>query len=415
MLKLSMRLALSLAAIVSSATAQLADNTDQFFHLELAQTASNVHGLAYDASEQLYVAQDNASLTRIDLTTSAETTVLNGLPLSSPGQLLLGDGRPLVGSDLVLADWNTELTSSCCNGRVLRINPNTNAFASLATGNPVSGSVGDPAGIALGPGGAWGSDLYVMDFQGASGFPPVLFRIDAAGNATTFLVDPTQWTQSTAPIGLAFGSAAFGEDLFVADRVGGGRIWRVDSSANLSTFTTGYAVTGIAKSPGGAFGDYLYFTASVGSEIDLFRVDPSGNVSLVVDNIGPAHYLAGLAFRSDGKALYVGAANQLVIVVPATMTLTATPNQIAANQVVQIQNTTGVANMPAVLMFDQAFGVTLTPPSVLIATTLDATGSWNLPVLVPAGLSGLTLRLQMLSLDAAGVFQASNNEPLQFL
>lgn len=415
MKRLPVRIVLATSVLLGAATAQAVDDTHQFFHLQIAQVAANVHGLAFDVGERLFVSQSNATLTRLDLLTNVETTVLSGLPLGAPGQLACGDGRPLTGTDLVLADWNTELTASCCDGHVLRVDKVSGAFVSLAAGNPVPGSVGDPAGVALAPGGAWGTGVYVMDFQGASPNPPVLYRIDPGGVSSTFLVSPAQWQTGNAPIALAFGSAAFGQDLFVADRTGTGTIWRVDASANLSAFLTGYSVLAVAQSPGGAFGDHLYFAASDGASVDLLRVDPAGNVSLVVADIGAPHVLAALAFRDDGKALYVGVADRIVEVVPATMALVATPNAVAPNQPFQLLNTGGLANMPALLLFDQAFGVTLTPPSVLLSTGLDASGNWLLPWAAPAGLSGLSLRLQVLSIDAAGRFVVSNKETLSFL
>ena len=102
------------------------------------------------------------------------------------------DGRPLTGTDLLLVDWNTEETAPCCGGRVLRIDPATGAYSVIVTANPTVSGNADPYGIALGPGGAFGDDIYVTDYQGFSTITPSLFRVDSNGDATQFVSEPQQ-------------------------------------------------------------------------------------------------------------------------------------------------------------------------------------------------------------------------------
>src|SRR5207247_2125968 len=150
----------------------------------------------------------------VDLASNVATTLLSGLPLGNPAKILIGDGRPLVGTDLIVADWNTEYNSPCCAGRVYRINPQTGSVSILANANPAFSPPGDPFGLALGPGGPWGTSLYVMDFEGNSPNPPVLYRVSDGPTSTTFLIKPDIWTTNQQPQALAFSPGnGFGNDL----------------------------------------------------------------------------------------------------------------------------------------------------------------------------------------------------------
>ncbi|MCA8950850.1 MAG: hypothetical protein KDE27_15205 [Planctomycetes bacterium] len=409
-------LALTVLAIPFSAIdalAQIVDRTGEFLFLPSAQVGGSIHGLAVAGSGLVYTADSSNTLTETDLRTGAQRTVLSGLPLSAPGQLLFGDGRSLVGTDLVLADWNTEISSACCDGRVLRIDPVSGAFTALASGNPAFSSVGDPGGVALGPGGAFGDYLYVMDFEGASPNPPVLYRVDAAGTATTFLIDPAQWTISTAPHHLAFGSAAFGGDLFVSDRTSS-KIWRVDPAATLTPFVNGYSAFALAAASGPLWGDQLYFLAQDGSNIDLLRVDPAGMVERVVDDIAPASAAGGaMAFRPDGKALQVGVGGRIYTVLPATLQLQIAPNPVTAGQTLVVDTSGGVPGKPALLVGDRLLALRFSPPAIVFSGGFDASGDWTVAFPMPPGLAGIDVRVQTLSLDGADHYVASQKVVVQ--
>lgn len=399
-------------ALAPAAIAQLPSAESGFLHLPVTAVAGNIQGIAVGPAGLVYTTDSAAAVREIDPVTGVQRLVLGGLPLASPGGIVFGDGRPLTGTDLVVADWNTEMTSSCCDGRVLRIDPSSGSTAVLAVGNPAFAGVGDPAGVALGPGGAFGDFVYVMDFQGASPNPPVLYRIDSAGTASTFLVDPAQWTTSTAPRDLAFGPPAFGGDLFVADRTGPGRLWQVSPGGTLAAFLTGHAIVAVAAPPSaaGGWGDYLYFLAANGSVLDLLRVDPIGTVELVVPAIGSGVAYAALEFRPDGKALYAGVRQDLVAVFPATMQLTVSPNPVLANQTLQLVTTGGVPGSPALIVADRLNALWFVPPSIVAYGGMDAGGSWTFGFPVPAGLAGIDVRAQAVSLDASQHYIASQKE-----
>ena len=213
----------------------------------------NTTDLAASSDGKLYVGDYGnpiltlkAKIHEIDLSTLAVSTLVNGLPISQPGQLIIGNGHPVVGTDLIVSDHNTVETGFCCDGRVFRINRTTGGITVLAKGNPEFPIPGDPFGLAFGPGGDFGFHLYVMDFMGASVNPPVLYRIDEnTGAATTFLVNSSIWTVNRSPAIIAFGSGGgFGNDLYVSDgsSVGGPRkIWRVTPQGNISIFVEGLA------------------------------------------------------------------------------------------------------------------------------------------------------------------------------
>ena len=72
-------------------------------------------------------------------------------------------------------------------------------------------------------------------------------------------------------------------------------IWRVTPGATLTPFLTSVDVLAIAFSSGPVWGDHIYFLSRQQNEIDLMRVDPSGNVDLVVDGIAPFRNFGALA------------------------------------------------------------------------------------------------------------------------
>ncbi|MEO6463645.1 MAG: alpha-amylase family glycosyl hydrolase [Candidatus Eisenbacteria bacterium] len=137
--------------------------------------------------------------------------------------------------------------------RILRFEGAT--FSTFATG------INGAEALAFGPGGAWGTNLYVADANLTSlGAPGAssnglgrLVVVDAAGAVTGFVTDPALLGAS----GLAFDrpDGAFGGDLFVGD-VLQERVLRVSPGGAVSVFATGFGdLTGsscVAIGPDGA-------------------------------------------------------------------------------------------------------------------------------------------------------------------
>ncbi|MCA8960081.1 MAG: hypothetical protein KDC38_06190, partial [Planctomycetes bacterium] len=203
---------------------------------------AGLNGVIATADERLLIARGSVAtgttseLIEHDLVTGVTTSLIAGLPLGNPDRMLLGDGSALLGDGLVLADHNSMETAECCDGRVYRIDLDTLAVTTIAAGNPLS-SPGDPFGIAQGLGGAFGEHLYVMDFEGASPSPPVLYRVLPDGTPQPFVFDEPNWPLNASPKDLAFDpTGAYGGDLFIADDGSSDVIWRVTPSGVVTEF-----------------------------------------------------------------------------------------------------------------------------------------------------------------------------------
>ena len=171
----------------------------------LGPPLTNVSSLAASNDGNLFIGNygSPAGVYRLTLATRGIQTLLQGLPIATPDRMTIGDGRPLVGEDLILADHNSARTSTCCAGKVFRVDRQTGSYSILSTANPLS-TVGDPFGVALGPGAAWGTGLYIMDFEGTSSNPPVLFRVNPDGSREVFLQNASLWTLNRTPSDIAF-------------------------------------------------------------------------------------------------------------------------------------------------------------------------------------------------------------------
>ncbi len=263
--------------------------------------------LALAADDEIYVTVNNDELHRIDVTTGATTLLHAGLPLSAAGQMLIGDGRPSVGTDLVIADFNSVESAACCDGRVFRYDRGAGTFSVLVDTNPGPGT-GDPFGLALGPGGAWGDAVYVCDFQGASPFAPFVF---VAGGGV-FAADAGLWTINRLPTQLEFGPSAYGGDLFVLDSSGSDgppAVWRVSDTGVISALAAGSELAGgvaMKFGPGGVFGTELYVLTIVGENGAVRRVSPAGEIETIVTMSFPSGPTGGgMAFTEDGQTMLV--------------------------------------------------------------------------------------------------------------
>jgi hypothetical protein len=180
----------------------------------------------------------------------------------------------------------------------------------------------DPHELAFGPGGAFGTDLYVADFNG--GFDDGQFggviRIDPAGNKSVVYHE----NQIQSPHDVTFGpGGAFGNDLYVTDHgsgIGGtGYIWRLDSGGGATLVAGGSGTPfvdpiSMVFGPGGAFGSDIYVTDPAANAIH--RVDGNGQVS----TFATVPTASGIAFGPTGKDLYVTSGPSVIRIFPTDTT-----------------------------------------------------------------------------------------------
>ncbi len=290
---------------------------------------SRISGMTIRGESELFLSDvggdptGDEAIHRVDLMTGAVTTPVRGLPISSPGRMVAGDGRPPLGEDIIVADWNTQESSECCDGRVLRFVVDSTGTAAkhepLSMGSP-GATVGDAFGLALGTGGEFGASLYVMDFQGSSAQAPFVFEIDAQGNRRRTAEDPSQWTLSSFPLHLEFarGNGFYG--LYVADNNGTSgtpTIWRVLGNSNISPFAQGAPFDGLASlrfGPGGLFGTEMYVLDGSANKVRM--VDPTGASVIFASGIDDADGLSDMVFAPDAGRLYLGVGNRVIAIQP---------------------------------------------------------------------------------------------------
>ena len=284
---------------------------------------TNIFGLAASSDGYLYVSDfgkekvlskdfGKEAIFEINLVDMCTKTILKGAPLYYPARILVGDGSDLVGTNLIVSDWNTVGNSDCCDGMVLSIDRANGSSKPLARANPGFPPVGDPFGIALGTGELSGW-LYVMDWEGAAGEDlPVLYRIKQGEAPKVVLIDPQKWTSERMPRDIVFGKGSgFGNDLYVADTnySGLGTIWRVTSARVLEKFVEGTpdkmpSPESIEFGPGGDFGTNMYVLDCTQGRI--FTVSPDKKISDFASGLPKSAGYHDMTFSPDGKSLFVG-------------------------------------------------------------------------------------------------------------
>ena len=146
----------------------------------------------------------------------------------------------------------------------------------------------DPQDLEFGPGGAFGSDLYVSANNYDNGVPNdnggAILRVNAAGGISEFF--PNQPLISE-PGSLAFAppaSIGFPPDLYVSNATDTPwNLFTIDSNHNAGPYTLSTPAEGIAFGPGGAFGTGLYFGGIDGT---ISVADASGHVTPFASGLG---------------------------------------------------------------------------------------------------------------------------------
>ena len=245
------------------------------------------------------------SLQEIDMMSGAIAPLHVGLPLSSPGRILLPNGGPLGGDDFIVSDTNSEGTSSCCDGRIFRFDPATGMFTTIYEGDALA-VVGDPFGLAWSPGGMWGGGLYASDFQGASDETPFIFHIEDDGSATTLLQDPDLWSIQDYVGDIAF-SPLLEFDMYLYATVsspGNGEVdgvWKITPDGRAMFFSNVSSPNTIAFAETCRGPRMLVLTNGQ----DLVSVQPDGTATQIVTDIdmGTSVGSAGLDVHGRGQVV----------------------------------------------------------------------------------------------------------------
>jgi len=133
---------------------------------------------------------------------------------------------------------------------------------------------GSPTELRFGPGGAFGTDLYVgVGVTGPAAVESGIYRYDAAGTRAAFSTVSTDPVMSGPILGMAFSPGGdFGTDLYACDD--GNSILRIDSSGVAEAFVT--AISSCGNLAFEADGSAMYFMEA-GTET-IWRVVASPSV-----------------------------------------------------------------------------------------------------------------------------------------
>ncbi len=129
----------------------------------------------------------------------------------------------------------------------------------LASGS----ALGTPEGIALGEGGAWGSDFFVGDAGGHR-----ILRVTPVGGVTTLATDALLGK----PEGLDFDHGGqWGGDLLVADVNGLLRVTAAGAVSQIAPGTSSTNTGALASLPPGVFGGYPYLGTSASNRVERYE------------------------------------------------------------------------------------------------------------------------------------------------
>ena len=278
-----------------------------------------------------------------------------------------------------------------------------------------SGILSEPSSIQFGPGGAFGTDLFLANTSA----PPFAIRTISPGGAVADFA-----TYGTAvPSNIAFGPGGnFGSDLFVSNPFAG-IVETIDASGNVSLFATipGFTSSdwlgGMVFSTGGPFGENLYLTIriGVGGRHALLRIAPDGTVTEFssgyrgLPGFGTIPSFGGLEFSRDGNSLFVAdhQSNAIFRIEPCPEhCLDARPDWIVAGDALTLATSSAPPDQFAMLVL---VDVNQTPLFFTIGRNiLDSQGSWDWTQTIPGGFPGLDLTFQSLALVPGGGLSLSN-------
>jgi hypothetical protein len=188
----------------------------------------------------------------------------------------------------------------------------TSLTSTLPCGTPpvdVQTALPEPMGLAFGPGGAFGTDIYIAN---SSDLPADIMRVDTTGAASIFLSDGKSSPLGTfgfAPYDVEFGPGGdFGSNLYFTDAGERCNCIRIADAAGVfgAPFVTlpGTPLA-IEFGRGGGFGYDLYVALLIPGNSSVFRVKADGTLSLVATGFVGFQVADQLEFSPDGSALYV--------------------------------------------------------------------------------------------------------------
>ena len=169
------------------------------------------------------------------------------------------------------------------DGNIVRVAP-TGVKTTFASG------IDSPLDMVWGPGGAFGSDLYVTSANANK-----IVTVSAAGAVSDFL------SNLDRPTVLAFSpGGTFGEYLYVTN-TDDGQVVRIDANKNVDVFVTDLPrPIGLAFGYNTPFGDFLYISDKKTGKI--LKISPSGTVSTFANGFdGPVeiHFSEGGLYGND--------------------------------------------------------------------------------------------------------------------
>ncbi len=260
-----------------------------------------------------------AKIYKVNLTTNEITTLIDESIIGQPDDMIIGNGSPVTGYDLILSDHNAQSDGGCCGGIVVRINRETGSISAIYE------DLGyDPFGLALGTGGEFGTDLYVMSFQGESINPPVVYRVNSNGQNEIFAEDTIKWPTkiygNPGPILIAFdNNGNYGGDLFAQEIGVNPGVWRIKPSGDISIFVEGEPgdfFGPVTFGSGGVFGTDMYFFGMKQNVAGIFTVSPEGELTLFAGFDSPLlieqGYRGDLEFSPDGNSLYISYSDSII-------------------------------------------------------------------------------------------------------
>lgn len=234
----------------------------------------------------------------VSIDPAGNATVLVGSGLADPRGTAFGPGSTTWGTDLYIADHNFN-TGSGVFGEVFRFQSGGLTPLQFDRFWDNGDFASDPSRLVFGTGGGFGTDLFVVDPSGptsasSGGGTGGVHRFTGIASQS----DLVYGAPLISPDDVAFGpGGGFGSDLYVAD-VDADAVVTVDAGGTLSPFAAGLNPAAISFGTGGALGTDLY--VHEGDKISA--VDAAGDVRTVVGGLVPS--FAGVAVAPAGSCVY---------------------------------------------------------------------------------------------------------------